>query len=176
MSDEIMFNADDLLQSILTKSARKKDGSFEDASEDLLDVAERLINTLPEFNHVQPAKIKYLFKTGNWTKIGECAKTSGKWRHLTEFDFVIVIHKETWEAFAELQREALMHHEISHIGRAEDKWVIVRHDVEEFLITFKRYGAWHGPLQALKSIMEGSEPDDVAQLPIDSTLPRGAVM
>ena len=71
MSDEIMFNADDLLQSILKKSTRKKDGSYEDATEDLITIADQMISSLSEFKHVQSAKIKYLFKTGIWTKIGE---------------------------------------------------------------------------------------------------------
>jgi hypothetical protein len=154
MTQDIIINTEELLQSILTKVQNPREKSYVDASEECIKMAEGLIETCPELDHVKSAKNKYLFKLGTWVKAGECSKASGKWRHLTDFDFVIVFHKDTWDASTIEQRYALIHHELSHIGRKDsENWYIIPHDVEEFLSTYKRYGAWNGSLQMLVSII-----------------------
>lgn len=150
----LVINTDDLLNSILHKSQNAREKSYEDASEECIKMVVAAINTYPEFDHVKAAKIKYLFKLGNWAKIGECSKASGKWRHLTDFDYVIMFHKDSWEVFTLEQRQALIHHELSHISRNNEKWGIAVHDVEEFLSTFKRFGAWSGSLQMVEQIFK----------------------
>ena len=149
----IIINTEDLLQSILTKAKNPREKSYDDAPEECIKMVESLIDTCPEFDHVKSAKIKYLFKIGTWTKSGECSKASGRWRYLTDFDFVIMFHKESWDAFSIEQRMALIHHELSHIGRKDNEnWFIIPHDFEEFLTTYKRYGAWNGTLQMMVQI------------------------
>ena len=153
-SDSPIIDAQNLLDQILKKATSKgKEKSYEDAPIDVVRLVERLINTLPEFDHAKAAKLKILFRLGDWTKMGECSKTSGKWRHLTDYDFVIVFHKETWDILEPLQKEALAHHEIMHIGYSDEKWCIIKHDVEEFHVTVKRYGAWCGSLQLMQDII-----------------------
>jgi hypothetical protein len=165
MQDRLILNPDELLSSILQKATTKREGSYEDATEDVMNVVTRLINSCPELDKVKAAKIKYLMKTGSWSKLGECAKTSGKWRHLTEFDFVVVLHKESWTVLSNHQREALIHHELGHVGFCDDKWVIVKHDVEEFLTTFKRYGAWSANLQVMRDIVAAPQNEGGMELP-----------
>lgn len=153
MSQNMIINTEELLQSILTKAQNPREKSYDDASEECIEMVKNLIETCPEFDHIKSAKIKYLFKIGTWSKNGECSKASGKWRHLTDFDFVIILHKDTWDNFSIEQRNALIHHELSHIGRKDNEnWYIIPHDVEEFLSTYKRYGAWNGTLQMFVSI------------------------
>jgi hypothetical protein len=151
MSD-MMIDPQDLLNKILQKSTEKREGSYEDASSEVQDQAQRLIATCPELSRAQNAAIKYLFKTGNWHKWGECSRTTGKWRKLTGFDFVIVLHKEAWVGFTPMQREALLHHELAHIDIQEDKWCLAKHDVEEFLSTYKRFGSWRAELEAFRLV------------------------
>jgi len=151
--NNIIINTEDLLQSILTKAKSPREKSYEDAPEECIKMVENTIETCSEFDHVKSAKIKFLFKIGNWTKAGECSKASGKWRHLTDFDFVIMFHRESWDVFSIEQKMALIHHELSHIGRKDsNNWFIIPHDVEEFLSTYKRFGAWNGALQMMAQI------------------------
>ncbi len=149
MEKEIVLDTDALLASILKKATMKRERVFEDATPDVVDFSTKLINESPELDKSKAAKVKYLFRSGSWSKWGECARTTGKWRHLTDYDFVITLHKDTWDTLSEHQRNALLHHELSHIDRAEEKWTLARHDIEEFLTTFKRFGAWHGNLQMM---------------------------
>lgn len=152
-SQNIVIDTEDLLQSILTKAQNPREKSYDDAPEECVEMVKSLIETCPEFDHIKSAKIKYLFKIGSWSKVGECSKASGKWRHLTDFDFVVMFHKESWDVFTVEQRNALIHHELSHIGRKDNEnWFIIPHDIEEFLATYKRYGAWNGVLQMFVSI------------------------
>ena len=149
----IIIDTEDLLQSILTKAKSPREKSYDDAPEDCIKMIQNLIDTCPEFDHVKSAKIKYLFKVGTWTKVGECSKASGRWRYLTDFDFVIMFHKESWDTFTVEQKMALIHHELSHIGRKDNEnWFIIPPDFKEFLTTYKRYGAWNGTLQMMVQI------------------------
>lgn len=156
--DNIILDPQDLLNKILQKSTEKREGSYEDASTEVQDLVAKLIATCPELSRAQNATVKYLFKTGNWAKWGECARTTGKWRKLTGFDFVIVLSKEVWVTFTELQQSALLHHELGHIDLQDDKWCIARHDIEENLSTYKRYGAWRAELEAFRLISVEMKP------------------
>ena len=153
---DIMISPEDLLNKILRKSTEKKEGSFEDAPAEVIESAQRLISQCPELERANGANIKYLFKTGSWSKWGECNRTTGKWRKLTGYDFVIVLHKETWTGLDLEKQQALLHHELCHIDRSEDKWCLARHDVEEFLSTFKRYKSWNASLEAFKTVSDSN--------------------
>lgn len=153
LSEGILISPEDLLSKILKKSTEKKEGSFEDVPQTVIELAQTLIATCPELSNANGASVKYLFKTGSWSKWGECNRTTGKWRKLTGFDFVIVLHKDSWMGFTPEQQQALLHHELCHIDRLEDKWCLAKHDVEEFLSTFKRYKSWNASLEAFKVIL-----------------------
>jgi hypothetical protein len=153
IEEGLIISPEDLLNKIMQKSTTKREGAYEDAPNNVIELAQKVIAACPELAVAQGALIRYLFKTGSWSKLGECSRTTGKWRKLTGYDYVIVFHKDTWSTLlSENQREALMHHELSHISRTEDTWCLTRHDVEEFLLTYKRYGAWSANLRAMQLI------------------------
>jgi hypothetical protein len=152
MAKDLIFNTDMLLETILKKSVVKREKAYEDASPMIEEMTQKIIAKCAELDVSKAAKVKYLFRLGSWSHSGDCAKTTGKWRHLTAYDFVICLHKETWDILTDHQKEALLHHELSHVGHVEDKWIVVKHDVEEFLTTFKRYGSWTPNLKILEDI------------------------
>lgn len=59
------------------------------------------------------------------------------------FDFKLWFALESWGNLTELQRDALMDHELMHCGYDEDgePW-LAPHDIEEFYAILGRYGAW----------------------------------
>jgi hypothetical protein len=75
--------------------------------------------------------------------------------------FLFLFDAEFWRESGDLQREILMYHEMSHAQQKTDEggaprfsqhtgeplWTIQGHDVEEFVGTVKRYGAWSPDLK-----------------------------
>ena len=71
-------------------------------------------------------------------------------------DFLIVLSKPFWMMVTDLDREALMHHEMRHMGQQTDKYGtprfnlqtgepvfgIIGHDIEAFDSEVRRYGRW----------------------------------
>lgn len=70
--------------------------------------------------------------------------------------FVVTVDAEWWSEATDLQRQALVHHELMHVRQAVDRegnprfnkatgeavLCLVSHDIEEFNKTVERYGAW----------------------------------
>ena len=134
---------------------------------------ERLANQLIEKYNLwarfpEPPKVVYLLRVGPWNegermKLGQCSKATGKWKYLTNVDFVIVLNKDFWTAFPE-SREALLLHELLHIdgqmvkyaGVERWKWYVRKHDIEEFATVVKEYGAWNERLlNFVRALREG---------------------
>lgn len=76
-------------------------------------------------------------------------------------DYLIVIESDFWSTSALRAREALLFHEMHHIGPSHNEfgemrltregtpiWRVVPHDLEEFNAVVKRYGAWSGDIGA----------------------------
>lgn len=70
-------------------------------------------------------------------------------------DFLITLDLEFWESASERDREILVYHELCHCVQKVDRegeprwsedglpvWGIVDHDVNEFVATVRRYGAY----------------------------------
>lgn len=127
--------------------------SYQDAPPEIVAMAQRLIEECDELAVAADAKVKYLFVDRKWNKLGECARATGKWRFLTGFDFVITLNKEAWENMDDQSRRALLHHELSHIEKRDDKWVLRRHDIEEFFSTASRFGLWSESLKIMSQIV-----------------------
>lgn len=97
--------------------------------------------------------------------LGSCAKQSARNRMLIGFDFVIEIAWDFWAAFTDTQRDALLHHELSHIGTSENGgWCMVAHSVEEHVATIERYGLWKPDLKAFAEAIGRICRDDGSQL------------
>ncbi len=70
-----------------------------------------------------------------------------------EYDFIIEIASDTWNGLDEKQRVALLFHELCHCGcetdevSGEHKFIIIKHDLEEFRDVVERYGFWRDSLK-----------------------------
>jgi hypothetical protein len=110
----------------------------------------------------QPCRIKYLSKDSKKSQfLGKCCKASGHWKHLTHYDFVIIVWESWWKSATELQKKALLFHELKHIkleeketpeGDLEINWKLRKHDAEIFISEMERFGAWHDPLEEVVSV------------------------
>ena len=126
----------------------------------ILDLAGRLISAYkPEAAN---AKICYLFrkkhtKTNGAIKLGTCSKVSAQNRTLHGYDYVIILAWDMWMMLEELQREALLLHELCHVFKAgEDDavWKIEPHNVEEFRKVIEVYGLWKPDLEAMAASIQ----------------------
>jgi hypothetical protein len=110
----------------------------------------------------QPCRIKYLSKNSKKSQfLGKCCKASGFWKHLTDFDYVIIVWETFWKNATELEKKALLFHELKHIkleeketpeGDIEIKWSLAKHQVELFVSELELFGAWHEPLDEVVSV------------------------
>ena len=122
---------------------------------DVETVAKQVISTYPLDDKARDAKIVYLFtlekKPGHYGKI---MRPTGPWRYLSNYDYVVLIHKTSWESFTDTQKQALVYHELRHITHRLTKeqkiiWGLRDHDIEEFFEVIKNFGNWSPALQTL---------------------------
>lgn len=82
-------------------------------------------------------------------------------------DFILTIDSPWWELATPEQQEALVHHELCHCEHARDRdgelkfddeglpvWAIKAHDLEEFNLTVRRYGAWKEDVVAFRAALD----------------------
>jgi len=130
------------------------------------EVARQLINTI--HGHLAEAKIKYLFRTGDWSTQkretwGKAQRITGQQAFLTGLDFVITIHRDVWSQLTSEERMALVDHELSHCCRGDDDpngnptWYIQGHDVEDFIGIIRRHGLWRPALKKLHKAVQEHE-------------------
>lgn len=127
------------------------------------ELATLVIDSCSEFEPIATAKregglsIVHVFETKSFdpTKeefkphtIAKVTKAPPIWRALTTYDLAIQFRLPFWEAFDERQRQAVLHHELSHIDidepgddRGIAKFSLRPHDVEDFARTIRRFGA-----------------------------------
>jgi len=90
--------------------------------------------------------------------LGKCRRASELDRELAQFDFVILLRRTFWidERVSELQRHALLDHELHHAAvkvndrtgepeyneRGRKIFRTRKHDLEEFTAIVERYGTW----------------------------------
>lgn len=101
------------------------------------------------------ASIAYIFrekmKTRDRVVLGKAGKADGKLSFFAGYDFVIEINWQEWRRLSDMQKIALVDHELSHCGREENdkgerKWVILSHEIEEFNGIVRRWGLWKSDL------------------------------
>lgn len=102
------------------------------------------------------AAITYLWKrSGGATQgkatLGMCVKLSGLAKHGVGGDFVIWIAADHCRdlGLTAWQLEALIFHELCHVGRDEDKPTLAPHDYTGFVAELREYGTWHSDLLAM---------------------------
>jgi len=120
-------------------------------------LAKKLIKKF-QLSDAEEAVIKFLFyKAEKSSFFGKCSRATGKWSYLTGYDYVIEVWKPFWDRSSDQTREALVYHELLHIQKqvtstGKVKWVVRKHDVEEFLDVVREYGPWSTNLQSLEEI------------------------
>ncbi|HHV61127.1 MAG TPA: hypothetical protein GXX51_00575 [Firmicutes bacterium] len=135
--------------------------SFSEAPE-VQEIAEKLIEEYHD--HLKQARIKYLFRSGNWTAgcktiWAKATKLSAQQTYLTGFDFVITVNRDIWAKLTVEAREALVDHELSHCSCDYDPlgrpiWRTQGHEVEDFADVIRRHGLWSVELEALMRAAE----------------------
>lgn len=144
-------------------------------ADEVAHIADGLIPT--NHPHLVPVRIEYVWRDkaaskGDRVTLGKARKVSGLNAFLAREDpdsdacedfFVLEIARDTWEGMNSKQREALVDHELAHMGLTEDgKLTTVPHDIEEFHAILKRHGAWKSDLAVFVEIGKG-----IARLPLD---------
>lgn len=120
-------------------------------SDDVEAVARDLIRRYPtsfEFIDTHSLRLAYLLRTDGPPEeakidaVAKCVKASGPVGFLAEVDFVIWVN-EWWWANLPQHREAIVLHELLHVGVNEKgRPTVNKHDVEEFIGVAAKYGAW----------------------------------
>lgn len=138
---------------------------FYDASEELEVLARKLIQDY--HGHLVEAKIKYLFRTGNWEvkkreTWGQAKRVSKETNFLTGYDFIITVHMDVWEQLNAEEKEALLDHELQHCSAGSDDsgnkvWYIQGHDVEDFYAIIRRHGLWSKALKKMENVLNQTE-------------------
>jgi Putative phage metallopeptidase len=105
-------------------------------------------------------------------KLGMCRKATDLDRELAPYDFVVLLNEGFWTdpTVTDLQREALLDHELCHAEVARDKYGsskrdanerlvfrIRRHDIEEFTCIGERHGLWKRDLEAFAAALRRSK-------------------
>ena len=124
--------------------------SFEFVTEDVSRMTQELIDRYHQ--HLKPAKIVYLFRDKAWATqdgkviLGRARKRSevDKLLGREHEDFLIIIGKDKWTTADENKKMWLVDHELSHCGclvsnKGVVKWIIKKHDVEEFYSMWQRH-------------------------------------
>lgn len=113
-------------------------------SEEVENIAKKVLNSLTIH-----AKIAYVASKKNSRWLGKCQLVPAVFKLLTGLDYIIYINAEEWGDLSTRQREALVFHELEHIGWKENakdpefgKWATRRHDIEEFSSVVNKYGRW----------------------------------
>jgi hypothetical protein len=111
-------------------------------------------------------KVKYLQKIATKSKFaGQISKCTGKWKYLTQYDYVMEIWDDFWVKATAKQKEALIYHELYHVAFSEDDetgeitWQLKDHELEEFAEVVERYGTWNEALIKFKEIL--NKPEEV---------------
>ena len=121
------------------------------ADNSVLEIANRYI--LLHHRHLLDTDIGFSFRSetqesGGRLVIGQASKVSEKFQALMNVtdrvDFQIWVAKDWWDDADDAQREALIDHELCHIGPGGK---LRSHDIEEFHAIVDRHGLWDRDLR-----------------------------
>jgi len=135
-----------------------EDPDWEEASPEVLHIAEALIRQHHKHIETLQANICFIFrkeaqKNKGKAVIGHCEKISEKMQVFQDFNFLIWLSKDDWERMTSEQREALIDHELCHIKLGDAGLTIVGHDFEEFYEIIQRHGMWDQRLKRIEREM-----------------------
>lgn len=115
------------------------------APQHIIDLAKRIIRE--HHPKLADARIAFIMRseapTSNGkTTYGKAKKVSAELQVHINYDFIIWLATDEYRSLTQLQREALIDHELSHCFWDGLNARIRPHDVEEFAHIIERYGFW----------------------------------
>lgn len=119
-------------------------------------VGEMLIRRETRFSELADIRIGFALQVGKKPEgkggmhvFARAVKAPTLWRDLGDFEVVVWANQLAWEHLTERQREALIAHELNHVGGRNEQGnvVMLEHDIEEFAWVVREYGQWHSGLE-----------------------------
>ena len=139
------------------------DITFTEASQSVIHTAEELIDKYHKA--LSTARIAFVFRSeeqeiNGRIYLARVSKVPEKMQPFMEFDYIVWVSENRWINMSEKQREALIDHELCHMGLSNTGgWKIKLHEIEEFREILERYGAWNDDLfYRLQPVMQPSIP------------------
>ena len=116
-------------------------------SDEYAAIGEMLIANYDEFKDIREAEITIVYLASTQAKkqkgklvFGQCEKIADKYKWGIPADFTITVFEPNIEGFTPEQVEALIFHELLHVGVEDDRLFIRPHDIEDFSAALKKYG------------------------------------
>lgn len=121
---------------------------------------------------IQDAKIEYLLVYPNIAKhiAGRCSKTNKHTKFFSDFDFVIEMSGELWDALDVETKTILTLHELMHVKvttnkDGETQYRIKDHDVKDFSYIISKHGIdWFGNLKVQMASVYDLDPADEGKI------------
>lgn len=111
------------------------------------EIGTELICQKPELAYLKDADITIAFLSSEHRKKSKnkivhavCEKVGEKYKWGIPADFTITVFEPNVEKFNEEQIKILLFHELLHIGKVNDAWTVVPHDLEDFKLIIDKYG------------------------------------
>lgn len=154
-------------KSQIIKDLRKELNIWDyEVADDIRDLAEKVINKMPELSIIKTFGIKIGYIRSYFPKkdkgkeiLGECRKVKSSYLAYIPYDFLITIYEPNIYYMTENQIKILLLHELSHIGLGERGLTIVEHDIADFKSILYRYGIdWNGLDSEVPDILEEKKP------------------
>jgi len=120
-------------------------------SEEYTEMAEELIDNLPELQKLKNADVDIGYLVSDKAKkshgrlvFGECEKVQDKNKWSIPFDFLIIIYDRNCTGMTEEQLRILLYHELLHVGveetDGETRFYVRPHDTQDFREILEKYG------------------------------------
>ena len=115
-------------------------------------IGKRLISSLPDFETIRDANVRIAFLASDVEKkkdgrlvFADCSKVNkARYDWTCPFDFFITVYEPNILHFDDEQIEALLTHELLHVGinneGIEPSFYVVPHDIEDFWLVLNKYG------------------------------------
>ena len=118
-------------------------------SDEVATVARAVIASDPRFDAVDLYRVGYALLWGEdpesqgglhaWAK---CIKAPRVWANLGPYDLVVMVNQRVWQHLSEHQRQAIITHELLHVGVGENGPKMLDHDLEAFAFVARQFGLW----------------------------------
>ena len=88
---------------------------------------------------------------------GKAQLATAREKEFDSIDAWVIIPVDVWKGLSDFQKEALLFHELYHFTIAEndaEKLTLRRHDLEEFIAVYERYGKWEPAIEQFADAVE----------------------